>query len=161
MPTAIPISPPAERDEDGLHEELAQNVAAPCADGPPQPDLPGALGDRDQHDVHDADAADDERDRGDGGQEQAEDVRGRLLAGQDFREVAEGEVVVLVGLEMVALAQQVTGLLLGFLDPGGVADLDEDPADRPRIRLLTPSTFFFAVDRGTMTVSSWSSPCVL
>jgi hypothetical protein len=38
------------------------------AEGHQQPDLTGALHDRNKHHVHDADAADDQRDAGDGGE---------------------------------------------------------------------------------------------
>src|SRR5579875_978013 len=50
------------RQDDGLDEKLPQDHGAACADRHADPDLPGALGDRDEHDVHDPDPADDERD---------------------------------------------------------------------------------------------------
>ena len=72
MPSCDPDQPSRQRDEHRFHEELAQNVAAPRPDGPPQADLARALRHRDQHDVHDADAAHDEGDGRDRGEEQAQ-----------------------------------------------------------------------------------------
>src|SRR5215217_2359514 len=62
VPTTSPMSPPRTQSVT-LGQELIADVPASGADGEPEADLAGALGDRDQHDVHDADAADDERQR--------------------------------------------------------------------------------------------------
>ena len=43
-----------EGEDERFDEELALDVAAPCAEGAADGDLAAALGDRDQHDVHDA-----------------------------------------------------------------------------------------------------------
>jgi hypothetical protein len=44
-------------EDDRLHQELAQDVAPPRAQGLAHADLADALGHRDEHDVHDHDAA--------------------------------------------------------------------------------------------------------
>ena len=49
-----------DADEDGLNEELRQDVDAAGADRHTQAYFTGTLGDGDIHDVHDADAAHDE-----------------------------------------------------------------------------------------------------
>jgi hypothetical protein len=56
----------ARRGQDRrLHEELALDVPAACAQGHPQPDLLCPLEDGDEHDVGDDDGSHDERDPGD------------------------------------------------------------------------------------------------
>ena len=50
--------PPTTQTMHRLYEELTHDVAAPGANGEPDADLAGALGDRDQHDVHHADTTD-------------------------------------------------------------------------------------------------------
>jgi hypothetical protein len=54
------------------------DVPAFGAEGAPDPDLAGALGDAGEHDVHDPDAADQERDGGDRTQDDVEDLLGAL-----------------------------------------------------------------------------------
>jgi hypothetical protein len=96
-------------------QELLQDVAAARADGHAQPDLAGALGDRDQHDVHDADAADDQRDRGDAREQGREHAGDRAHQGLELAHVADVEVVVLAGQDVPTLAQERLDLLLGLV----------------------------------------------
>ena len=51
------------RQEDGLEQELPEDLDAPRAERLAHADLARALGDADRHDAHHADAADHERDR--------------------------------------------------------------------------------------------------
>ena len=53
------------RQEDGLEQELPEDLAAPGAERLAHADLARALGDRDHHDRHHPDAADHQGDRGD------------------------------------------------------------------------------------------------
>lgn len=53
-----------ETENDGLEEELEENIARRGADGFTDADFAGALRDGDKHDIHDADAANDERNGG-------------------------------------------------------------------------------------------------
>jgi hypothetical protein len=96
MPARSPRSPPSRQSSDRLHQELVAHVAPARAEGEPQPDLAGALGDRDQHDVHDRDAADDERDRGDRGKQPGEGARRGVLQRHRLGRVGDGEVVGLI-----------------------------------------------------------------
>src|SRR5690349_21945747 len=100
----------AEQDADGaaqdaererLDEELQQDVALGGAQRLPHADLPGPLGDRHQHDVHDADAAHDQAHRGDAGQQRGEYLGGLLLGLQHVLLVADGEVVLAAGADVV------------------------------------------------------------
>ena len=53
LPTGMPMTRPPGKNH-GLDQELGQDVGRVGADGDPQPDLAGPLGDGDEHDVHDA-----------------------------------------------------------------------------------------------------------
>ena len=57
LPTGMPDDPAHQAQHHGLDEELVQDVGRVGADGHPQSDLAGPLGDGDEHDVHDAHAA--------------------------------------------------------------------------------------------------------
>ena len=90
---------PAQRDSEEpakrgqthrLGEELPHHVATPRPDRQPQPDLPGALGDREQHDVHDPDAAHDE---GDAGERSEQESHRRGCAGQRAHHLLGGDLV--------------------------------------------------------------------
>jgi hypothetical protein len=48
------------REQERLAQELDRDVALPCSERPPQPDLRATLEDGDDHDVGDADPADEE-----------------------------------------------------------------------------------------------------
>ena len=74
-------------------------------DGHAHADLARPLGDAHQHDVHDPDAADDERDDRDRGEERRERLGALLLRVRDLGQVADVEVVVVGGAEVVAIAQ--------------------------------------------------------
>ncbi len=54
-----------EAEDDGLDEELQEDVVLARADGHTNADLARSLGDAHEHDVHHADPADDEAHRGD------------------------------------------------------------------------------------------------
>ena len=82
------------------------------ADRHAQADFADALGHRHQHDVHDADAADDQRDAGDRAEQQRHQPRRLRARGDHFGDVAHGEIVVVAGLDLVALAQEVFDLTL-------------------------------------------------
>src|SRR2546427_684635 len=123
---ADPDQPSDEGQADGFHQELAQDVSAPGPNCHPQTNLPSSFRHRNQHDVHDPDAADQERDRGDGGQEHGQDPRRLFLGLQDFREVAQPEVVWLIRPEAMALTKQGSDLLFSFFHRTGVADFDGD-----------------------------------
>src|SRR5581483_3860315 len=94
-----------EGQEDGLDQELGEDVAALGAEGLADADLPRPLGHGHQHDVHDADAADEEGDGGHRRQEQREDQRRRLAGVEQAGLVEDLEVERLAGLELVRLAQ--------------------------------------------------------
>ena len=74
-------------------------------------------------------------------------------------EVAEREVVLLVGLQPVALAEELADLLLGRLHVLAVARrLTEIALDRRGGGWVGPSTRLLAVEIGISTTSSWSWP---
>jgi hypothetical protein len=56
--------PTDQREENGLHQELEQDVAAPRPERLANADLSRPLGDGNEHDIHDHDPTDDQRDRG-------------------------------------------------------------------------------------------------
>jgi hypothetical protein len=65
-------------EQDGLDEELDDDVCLAGAQGAADADLAGALGDGGEHDVHDADAADEQGDGGDGAEHDGENALGAL-----------------------------------------------------------------------------------
>ncbi len=105
-PRPMPSRPPNEADDDGLDEELQEDVLAARADGEPQADLAGALGDRDQHDVHDADAADEQRHAGDRRQQRRHRPRGFGADAGDLFLRADHEVVRLARRQLVPHPQR-------------------------------------------------------
>ena len=115
--------------DDGLDEELQHDVAEGRAERLPYADLARALRDGDHHDVHDADAADEERDARDAAQKDRQ--HGRLLRHRldEAREVVDGEVVLLAGLDVVPLAQERLYLALHLRDLRRFADLQVDHLD--------------------------------
>ena len=89
-----------------LDQELLQNILRTRADRHAQSDLPCPLGHRNEHDVHDSDSADDQRNQRHTEQQIGHD-RGR--SGQhlhELRGVADTEIVLLIGFEAVAFAEQ-------------------------------------------------------
>src|SRR5580698_3002584 len=99
-----------ERDDCGLGEELAADVACGGAERLADADLAGALGHGDEHDVHDADAAKREREQGDGGEEDrhyVEDAVGEL---DTVERVPDPERVEIDGVEVVARAEHLADL---------------------------------------------------
>src|SRR5437867_1353009 len=121
---ADPDQPSDEGQAEGFDQELAQHVSAAGPHCHPQPNLPSSLRHGNQHDVHDPDASDEERDRGDGGQEHGQNPRRLFLGLQDFREVAQPEVVGVRRLEAMALTKEGSDLLLGFFHRADLADFD-------------------------------------
>src|ERR1043165_4035574 len=105
-----------EAEHHRLGEELQADGLLGRADGDAHADLARPLRDRDEHHVHDADAADDERDRGDGDEEQRQRAARLELRLDDVLGVADVEVVVLLGAQMMPVAQQRRRLLPGELD---------------------------------------------
>ena len=65
LPRRMPSTPPTEVRNDGLDQELPEDLAAPGAERLADADLARPFGDRDHHDRHHADAADHQRDRRD------------------------------------------------------------------------------------------------
>ena len=100
----------AQRDR--LDQKLEEDVAAMRADGQADADLARPLRHAHEHDVHDADAADDERDAGDRAEQHGHDARGGGRGFGDLLLVADGEIVVAAGANVVALAEQLGDLLL-------------------------------------------------
>ena len=91
--TAIPISPPSNRDQHGFRQELTDDVGLPCTDGAANSDFPGAFEHRGEHDVHDADTADQQRNAGDADHDYLEGELGAALllqqaGGHDDVEIA-------------------------------------------------------------------------
>ena len=96
-------NPAAEAEQDGLHQELPQDVTAPGADGHAQADLPGALGDRHQHDVHDAHAAHHQGNQGHHQEQLGHHGGGGGQGPGHLGHVPDAEVVGVAGLDAVAL----------------------------------------------------------
>ncbi len=71
--------PAHQAEHHGLDEELGQDVGGVGADGHPQPDLAGPLGDGDEHDVHDAHPAHHQRNGGHGNAQAGQACRPRRL----------------------------------------------------------------------------------
>ena len=118
-----------EGEGDGFDEELAEDVAAFCANGFAEPDLAGSFGDADEHDVHDADAADDEADKGDGAEEEGHCAKDVSEDGDEVGLVDDDEVVFALEGDFVAFAQEFGYLFLGlghavFGDDRGVDEVD-------------------------------------
>src|SRR5207247_4469205 len=91
-------------------EELKHDVEARRAQRLPHADLARALGDGHEHDVHDADAADQQPHRAAAGEQVFERLR-RLLEGrQNVRLIADLEVVVLAGADLVLAPQHTLDL---------------------------------------------------
>ena len=65
MPTRQPEDAADHADDDGVDQELHDDVAPRRPHGAPHADLAGALAHGDEHDVGHADAADDQADGGD------------------------------------------------------------------------------------------------
>src|ERR1051326_8855722 len=127
-----------EAEQHRLGQELDLDGLLGRADGDAHADLARPLRDGDEHHVHDADPADDERDRGDGDEQQRQRAARFELGLDDVLRIADVEVVVLLGTEMVAVAQQRRGLLPGELDDvgrdGGAEDVVE-PGDAHQLFL--------------------------
>ena len=100
-PSRMPIDSAQQAERQRLDQELHQDVAPGGAERLADADLAGALGDRHQHDVHDPDAADQQAHRGDAGEQAGEHLGGLLLGGQDVLLVADREVVLSAGPDLV------------------------------------------------------------
>ena len=140
------------RERERLDQELDQDVARLGADRHAHADLARPLGDADEHDVHDADAADEQRDGGDAGEQRRQRLRALLLAARDLGQVADREVVVGAGRDVVAVAQELGdargargGLFVGD-------DLDDDRAGD--VALQAALDLGRNVDTGMKTASS-------
>ena len=110
----MPMTPPISESVTASTRNCVRMSRPRAPDRHAQADLARPLRHRDQHDVHDADAAHEQRDGRDGGQQQGQHLRGRLLRLEHLGEVADPEVVVLVRLQAVALAQELADLVLGL-----------------------------------------------
>ncbi len=108
-----PDDPADQAENQGLDQELPENIAAPGAHGHADADLPGPLGHRNQHDVHDPDPAHQEGNGGDGPQENGHDPGRFLGRGKGLRKVADGEIIILVGSNAVPLAEELGDLIFG------------------------------------------------
>src|SRR5262245_28547232 len=124
-----PSQAPDQRQRDRLNQELHEDVARAGAYGHSQADLPRTLGHRDEHDVHDSDAAHHQRNRSDGREEERHYPARLFLSLQDFRQVAQSEVVLLARLEPMALAQEAADLFFRFFHVFAVAYLDRSRAN--------------------------------
>src|SRR5258708_36636 len=105
-----------EAQDHGLPEELKLDRLFRGAHGDADADLAGPLRHRHKHDVHDADAADDEGDRRDGDEENRQRATRLELGVDDVLGVPNVEVVVLVGAQMVPVAEERGRLTSGELD---------------------------------------------
>ena len=81
----------------GLHQELADDVAAARAQGLAHADLARALGNAHQHDVHHADAAHQQAQRGDGDGHQADQAGDAVELLDDLVGRGDGEIVLRAG----------------------------------------------------------------
>ena len=79
-------------EEEGFKYKLHEDVAAGGADGFPDADFVGALGDRDQHNVHNADTADDERNTSNEGKHTGNHVQHGARGVSDLIAVSHGEI---------------------------------------------------------------------
>ena len=104
----------AQRDR--FDQELQEDVASMRADGHAHADLARAFGHAHEHDVHDADAPDDERNAGDRAEQAGHDFGCGGRGFGDFLLVADGEVVVATGPDVVTLAEKRSDLLLRWLE---------------------------------------------
>ena len=98
--------PAGGRQEDGLDQELPEDLAAARAERLAHADLARALGDRDHHDRHHADAADHQRDRRDDDQRQERRLADLVPHLQDGVLRGQIEVVRFVELQAVADAHE-------------------------------------------------------
>src|SRR6267143_6619117 len=71
-----------ERDQDGLDDELADDVPSPGADGAAHANFAGTLEDGGQHDVHDPDPTDEKGNGSDGNHDGVEELLRAFLLGQ-------------------------------------------------------------------------------
>src|ERR1043165_1978332 len=110
--------------DDGLDEELQQDVAAPRADGLADADLPRPLRHGDEHDVHDADAADEKGNADDRAHDYGR--RGERF-GDHFQNLLlrqHAEIVFLIFLEVVARAEDLRRLFLDEVEIAATAHLE-------------------------------------
>ena len=130
-PSSDPDHAAQQRDDEGFHEELGQDVPAARPDGLADADLAGPLADRDQHDVHDPDAAHDQRDRGDPAEQHGEQPADGADGAQQLRLVGDAEVGRPAGADAVALVEGRRDRRLDRVDLVGRGDAQ---ADRPHAR---------------------------
>ena len=116
MPMTIPIRAAEQRQDQGLDQELGQDVPAARADRLADADLAGPLADRDEHDVHDPDAAHQERDRGNPGQQQGQQVADPADGRQQLGLVGDREVIGPADRDVVAGLEQGRDLGLDRVD---------------------------------------------
>ena len=112
-------------ENDGLGQELGQNVAPPPADALSQPDLARPFGDRDEHDVHDSDPAHDQGDSDDAREHAAGHHLHPLKVAKELVLTKDAKIVGNTRLEVVPRTEHAGDLqrsLLGVLLPGGLYD---------------------------------------
>src|SRR5262249_26116079 len=101
-----------------LRQELQEDIAPPRANGLPEPDFPGPLGDADQHDVHDTYPPDQEGDPDDPRQHDRGNDTQAVECVQELVLRLYTEVVGLVSLESVTSPEEVDDLGAGLGNPG-------------------------------------------
>ena len=104
-PSATPMRPPAI-ERTAPRTGTGGGCRRLGADRHAEADLARPLGDADEHDVHDADAADEERHGGDAREQRRHRLGALLLRARDLGEVADREVVVGAGRDVMAIAQE-------------------------------------------------------
>src|SRR5262249_31292066 len=118
--------PPEQTEDDGLDEELTEDVAGPRPHGHAQADLAIALRHGYQHDVHDPDPADNQRDQGHAEKQASDEPHGPLYGADDLGEVLDREIARLVGRDSVTLAKHTSNLIHRGGDFFGRERADED-----------------------------------
>ena len=79
LPTRMPMNPPTRQSTTASMRNWLKISRGVGADGHPQADLAGPLGDGDEHDVHDAHAAHDQRNGGHDDPQRRRACRPRVL----------------------------------------------------------------------------------
>ena len=92
-PKPMPSTPPPPEISTDFGEELADDIGAPRADGPPDADLARALQHCGKHDVHDPDAADQQRNGRNRHHHVGEDGLRSLLLGEQRGGDGDGEIL--------------------------------------------------------------------
>ena len=111
QPEADPGRPAGDTQQEGLHQELTQDVAGASADGETHANFARPLGHGDQHDVHDPDSSDQQRHGRHAGEEHLHRLCRLRHRFGDLGRMSDIEVVRFVGAKAMAFAQQGGDLL--------------------------------------------------